>query len=75
MVKITVDTNQDSKEDIMHTIALLERYVQAERSYIEQKKESEPSGDALAGFANMMNSTPELKEESEEEEIPQVVEY
>ncbi len=73
-MKLTINTKEDSKEDIMHAIALLERYVATEKAYMDQKKdEPEPADSALAGFANMMNSEPVVEEEKEE--VPKVEEY
>ena len=83
-MKITIDTREDSNEDIMHAIALLERYVSAEKAYVEsrkkeEKKDFEPS--ALAGFASMMGAAEsseqktEVESDEDDDETPKIVEY
>ena len=79
-MKLTIDTKHDDKEDILHAIALLERYVATERTYIEKQKaeEAKPSTEmaGMADFANMMNSdSTESSDESSEEEVPKIQAY
>jgi hypothetical protein len=80
-MQITVDTKKDSKEDIMHAIALLEKYVETEKAYFDSmKKKVEVSNpDTIAGFASMMGVAPKeekkIEEDDDEEETPQIVEY
>ena len=67
MVKITVDTSQDSKEDILNAIDLLQKYVSVEGAYVREKtlKEKESNNNfntdisGMAGFASMLGGSSE----------------
>jgi len=81
-MKITIDTKEDSPEEIKKAIRLLSALVQGKEkhsSIFEDESPlttSEPAGNAFATMFGSDTPQPELQENGKEkEEIPKVIEY
>jgi len=85
-MKITIDTKEDSSEDIRKVIALLSKMIEDSGHSSNIFEDSSPdlgssSSDSSAGnaFANMFGNnsvlTEEKKEDKEKEDVPEIIEY
>jgi len=80
IMKITIDTKSDSKEEMQHAIDLLQRLIGSSSGKMTNSSNSNTEFNAdmgaMAGFANMMGNTeaapespkPQVEEEKTEEE-------
>jgi hypothetical protein len=77
-MKITIDTKDDSKEEMQHVIDLLQRIVSGSsgNSVVESSQGSDFNADmnAMSGFANMMNSSSDNSTSSEAAEASETAE-
>ena len=80
-MKITVDTKEDTKQEIQQSNLLLTKLIEPENEYYHKPHKQDRESDTTNAFANMFGATPatpttteDKAEETEEEEGPPRVE-